>query len=155
MRARHVLVTQNVSKVQEIVMPHFPLTRKKGLITLKTCSPISCHIKGATGLGCINNLILFLNLLVCTVHEVSSHWLTIAEKLISWTVLVIRYIQKLVSLFPVKVELNFLLSFLSTCYLSSTSFYLSSTPFCVPAFIQLCLKRERVALQLRAPPIDE
>ena len=54
-----------------------------------------------------------------------------------------------------QVELNFLLSFLSTCYLSSTSFYLSSTPFCVPVFIQLCLawNRERVALQLRA--IDE
>ena len=32
-----------------------------------------------------------------------------------------------------------LLSFLSTCYLSSTSFYLSSTPFCAPVFIQLCL----------------
>ena len=56
-----------------------------------------------------------------------------------------------------QVELNFLLSFLSTCYLSSTSFYLSSTPFCVPVFIQLCLawNRERVALQLRTPPIDE
>ena len=56
-----------------------------------------------------------------------------------------------------QVELNFLLSFLSTCYLSSTSFYLSSTPFCVPVFIQLCLawNQERVALQLRAPPIDE
>ena len=54
----------------------------------------------------------------------------------------------------VSQELNFLLS---TCYLSSTSFYLSSTPFCVPVFIQLCLawNRERVALQLRAPPIDE
>ena len=50
-----------------------------------------------------------------------------------------------------QVELNFLLSFLSTCYLSSTSFYLYSTPFCVPVFIQLCLawNRERVALQLR------
>ena len=56
-----------------------------------------------------------------------------------------------------QVELNFILSFISTCYLSSTSFYLSSTPFCVPVFIQLCLawNRERVALQLRAPPIDE
>ena len=47
-----------------------------------------------------------------------------------------------------QVELNFLLSFLSTCYLSSTYFYLSSTPFCVPVFNQLCLvwNRERVAL---------
>ena len=44
-----------------------------------------------------------------------------------------------------QVELNFLIS---TCYLSSTSFYLSSTPFCVPVFIQLCLawNRERDAL---------
>ena len=56
-----------------------------------------------------------------------------------------------------QMELNFLLSFLSNCYLSSTSFYLSSTLFCAPVFIQLCLawNRERVALQLRAPPIDE
>ena len=63
--------------------------------------------------------------------------------------------------FPGSIRANsfsgYLLSFLSTCYLSSTSFYLSSTPFCVPVFIQLCLvwNRERVALQLRAPPIDE
>ena len=51
--------------------------------------------------------------------------------------------------FPKKNELlNFLHSFLSACYLSSTYFYLSSTPFCVPVFIQLCLawNRERVAL---------
>ena len=47
-----------------------------------------------------------------------------------------------------QAELNFLLSFLSTCHLSSTSFYLSSTPFCVLVFIQLCLawNREQDAL---------
>ena len=53
--------------------------------------------------------------------------------------------------------------YLQSCFDSScatgyeNAFYLSSTPFCVPVFIQLCLawNRERVALQLRAPLSDE